>query len=134
MNTLTIISRKLRVAYNRIFHANQYDSLIKKFTYEADESGTRSEAAFEHPAVGVLASEIGNLFIKAGGINYVQFTVFDKASMRPFEVTIRNAERPSPAEIVDQLRMALYKIEAKPDEARSIANEVLARLGYKQNP
>lgn len=101
--------------FNRTFRRTQLDARLKEFKY----SNGKLDIFMEHPGVPVIAREMIEFFKKSKGINFVEFTVIDNASMEPYTITIRKAKRPTPQEINEILRGALECISVPPPEPLS---------------
>lgn len=118
--------RFLKALYNRVFRSAEIAAAMQELNIKPGETNV----VFSHPGVTELAREIASFFDDAGGINFVEFRMFDASSMRRFEVTVRLASRPSPQQINAALREALEGIERSPESASRMARAALDRCGY----
>lgn len=105
------MSKVLMALFNKTFRRRKMETLLHEMHYKDGELN----AVMEFPGVGILADEIGNMFDKAGGVNYVEFTVFNIAKMRTFVVTVQRKGGKTQGQIIDELRAEIASLrEAQP--------------------
>jgi hypothetical protein len=118
--------RKLHALYNWIFRRKEIHLALKSMNVDDD----RMNMVVEHPEIAVIASELGEFFIKCGGVNVLEMKMFDPATIGIFVLTMQREGHPSFADINETMREALEKIHQHPENALRIAEITLKSLGY----
>lgn len=118
--------RTLKALFNVIFRRREV-MRIKELHYADDKLDI---IYADYPGIKVMAKELGEFFIKVGGTNFVQISLFDPATMATYDLTIQKRGRYFPSQVISQLRAALEMIQDDPSQAEQIADAALKSVGY----
>lgn len=118
--------RTFKAAFNLVFRRREIDLKLKEFSIDENTWNIR----VEHPQVTVIAEALGKYFIECGASNFLEMTMFDPASIGVFTLTMQRMGKPNDAKVRELMRQALETIYADPDQARTVAEATLLKLGY----
>lgn len=121
------MKRRLQALYNRLFRRKELEAIL----HSAHIEPGHMDLMIEHPSVAVIASELAQFFIKAGGVNYVEFEMVDRATIGYFIVTIQRRRAASPSQVNGKLKEALEKIADGDATPAETALNVLKELRYR---
>lgn len=141
MNTFKLWKRRIQAWVNEnITHRGETPEeflKIKKLTI--DEKG-QVDALLSHPNVAMLALEAAQWFNETGATNYVEYRLYDRASRRPYTITIKPEYRFDKDDVVRIMREALEEIAGAGDYRSSLdydaprkAINTLIKLGYRKD-
>ncbi len=102
---------QLKAWLNTTFRRNKIDGIIKElhFTRHLDASFD-AKVRFDCPGIDILVGMMVQAFESADGINYVDFSAVDPASLEVYTLSIQRQNGLKPADVNRILRSALVRI------------------------
>ena len=119
-------TRRCHALFNPIFRRKQIKAEMVRSHFE---NGSL-DLVVKHPDMAQIASIFGEYFISQGCVNYLTLTMFDKATIGTFELTMQRVGHPTPAQANTKMRDALEQIAENPIAAQTLAQTTLLSLGY----
>lgn len=118
----------LKAWFNQTFRRKTFEAKL----VELNMNEQRVEMTWDFPVIAVLTREVIELHRRTGARNFVETTVFDRATMQAYIITVQKHGRPTPSEVTSILRKALEDIrEHSTQEAiLAVAEEALRKVGY----
>lgn len=99
--------RRLKALYNRTFRKREIEAQLVSMNFQKGSM----DAVLKYPGVAILASEVAGYFDESGGKNWVEFTMYDDASMRMFVVTIQRRGGETPAQKIKRLEAEIEQLK-----------------------
>lgn len=134
------IRRNIKAWYNKTFHRKEWEALIQDVSFQAKDGKYSGHFTLQDERLKILSGMIVGTFQASAGINYVEWTVADPASLESYTLTIQKTSRPTPGIVNGRLRDALLQIANIPKEdwsfpshpvrVRQLAVMALRDMGY----
>lgn len=102
--------KRLQIKYNETFRKAEIQAILKSIKYEAGEEG-KLDLIYEFPSVAILADEMARFFDAAGGKNYVEISMYDRASHRKFTMTVQRHGGETPGQKASRLEAELEQLK-----------------------
>ena len=118
----------LKAWFNQTFRRKTFEAKL----VELNMNEQRVETTWEFPAIAVLTREVVELHRLTGARNFVETTVFDRATMQAYIITVQKHGRPTPSEVTSILRKAMEDIRelSTQEPVLAVAEEALRKVGY----
>lgn len=123
------IKRKFQIFYNQRFRKTEYQA--KLVASRIDDTGF--SFIVEHPALAEITELWVKFFIEQGASNFVEMTIFDKATMQDYMFTMRKRGRYDKFDVIKICRNALNEIaylDGDAQQLRYIAQVALDKIGW----